>query len=152
MPATSGLLRPVLIVAGSLCVALGVIGAFLPLVPTTPFLLLAAACYARSSPRLLRWLNDNRLFGEYIRNWRAGRGIPRRDKIIAISLIWLTIGSSVIWFVSLLWVKALLIAVAAAVTAHLLWMPTAASRPRKSESEREREREQESCDDTIAPS
>jgi uncharacterized membrane protein YbaN (DUF454 family) len=133
MPATKRLLRPVLIVVGSLGVALGVIGAFLPLVPTTPFLLLAAACYARSSPRLLRWLNNNRLFGAYIRNWRAGRGIPRRDKIIAIGLIWLTIGASAIWFTSLLWVRILLIGIAAMVTAHLLWMPTYSSEERAPE-------------------
>ena len=118
------LLKPLLIVAGTLSVGLGVAGIFLPLLPTTPFLLLAAACYARSSPRLLHWLNHNRWFGAYIRNWREGRGIPLRDKIIAIMAIWLTIGITVIFAITQPWVRVLLIAIAVGVTVHLLRMPT----------------------------
>lgn len=118
------LLRPLLIAAGTLCVALGVLGIFLPLLPTTPFLLLAAACYARSSRRMLNWLNHNRWFGAYIRNWREGRGIPLRDKIIAIAAIWITIGLTVIFFVEQTWARVVLLAIALAVTAHLLRMPT----------------------------
>jgi uncharacterized membrane protein YbaN (DUF454 family) len=120
----NGLLKPVLIVAGTLCVGLGVAGIFLPLLPTTPFLLLAGGCYARSSPRMLHWLNHNRWFGAYIRNWREGRGIPLRDKIIAIMAIWLTIGITVIFVVAQPWVRVLLIAIALGVTVHLLRMPT----------------------------
>ena len=61
--------------------ALGIAGIFLPLLPTTPFLLLAAACYVRSSPRLYRWLMNHRWTGEYIRDYREKRGLPLRTKI-----------------------------------------------------------------------
>jgi uncharacterized protein len=130
------LLKPVLIVAGTLCVALGVLGIFLPLLPTTPFLLLAAACYARSSPRLLHWLNHNRWFGEHIRNYREGRGIPLREKILAIAAIWITIGLTVIFFVTQPWVKALLIVIALAVTVHLLRIKTFRVQPQMNADER----------------
>lgn len=111
--------KPMLTAAGIVCVGLGVIGIFVPLLPTTPFLLLAAICFARSSPRLLHWLNHNRWFGSYIRNYREGRGIPRREKIVTIAALWLTIGISVIFFITMPWVKFLLIAIALAVTVHL---------------------------------
>jgi uncharacterized membrane protein YbaN (DUF454 family) len=120
----SSVTRALLIAAGSVCVALGVIGAFLPLLPTTPFMLLAAACFARSSPRMLRWLNENRWFGSLIRDYRAGLGIPLRQKVIAIAAIWLTIGLTIAFFIVLLWVRLLLAAIALAVTIHLLLIKT----------------------------
>lgn len=104
--------------------ALGTLGIVLPLLPTTPFLLLAAVCYARSSPRMLHWLTHNRWFGTYIRNYREGRGIPRREKILTLTLLWLTIGVTVVFFVPLLWVKILLVVIALAVTVHLLRIKT----------------------------
>jgi uncharacterized membrane protein YbaN (DUF454 family) len=116
--------RGLLIAAGTACVALGTLGIFLPLLPTTPFLLLAAVCYAHSSPRLLHWLTHNRWFGSYIRNYREGRGIPLREKILTITLLWLTIGVSVVFFVPVLWVKIVLMAIALAVTIHLLRVKT----------------------------
>jgi uncharacterized membrane protein YbaN (DUF454 family) len=99
-------------------VVLGVIGIFVPLLPTTPFLLAAAALYARSSTRLLKWLLSNRWFGSYIRNYRTGRGIPRRDRWLVIGVLWVTMGVSVM-AVPLLWVRVVLIAVALAVTWRL---------------------------------
>ena len=116
--------RALLIAAGTACVALGTLGIVLPLLPTTPFLLLAAVCYARSSPRLLHWLTHNRWFGSYIRNYREGHGIPLREKILTLSLLWITIGITVIFFVPLLWVKILLLLIATAVTIHLLRIKT----------------------------
>ena len=121
---TGGLSRLLLIGAGTICVALGVLGIFVPLLPTTPFLLLAGVCYARSSPRLLHWLHHNRWFGRYIRNYREGRGIPLREKILTLAALWLTIGISIAFFVPLLWVKALLALIAAGVTIHLLRVKT----------------------------
>ncbi len=100
--------------------ALGVLGLFLPLLPTTPFLLLAAACYARSSEKLYDWLLGNRWFGEYIRNYREGKGIPLKRTAIAIALLWLTIGYTAIVAVSLLWVRLVLLAIACGVTFHLV--------------------------------
>lgn len=110
--------------AGTMCVALGTLGIFLPLLPTTPFLLLAAVCYARSSPRLLHWLTHNRWFGSYIRNYREGRGMPLREKILTLALLWLTIAVTIVFFVSIVWVQIALIVIAGGVTVHLLRIKT----------------------------
>lgn len=75
-------------VAGVLAVLLGILGIFLPLLPTTPFLLLASACFARGSERLHRWLLSHPVFGVYLANFEAGRGIPLRAKIIATVMLW----------------------------------------------------------------
>jgi uncharacterized membrane protein YbaN (DUF454 family) len=120
----SQLKRGLMIVAGTLFVVLGVIGMILPVLPTTPFLLLAAYFYARSSQRFYDWLMTNRWFGEYIRNYREGRGIPLRQKIITISLLWLTIGYSALFVVSIWWVRVLLFGIAIGVTTHLVRVKT----------------------------
>jgi uncharacterized membrane protein YbaN (DUF454 family) len=112
--------RALLLILGTLCVALGVLGMFLPLLPTTPFLLLAATCYARSSERFYRWLVTNRWCGEYIRNYREGRGIPLKQKAVTILLLWLTIGSTAWLAVSQWWVRCILLGVAVGVTIHLV--------------------------------
>jgi uncharacterized protein len=110
--------------AGSISVGLGALGMFLPLLPTTPFLLLAAFCYARSSRRFYRWLMTNRFFGEYIRNYREGRGIPLKEKMLVMAVLWLTIGFSAGFVVSPLWGKLLLLCIAVGVSAHLLTVKT----------------------------
>ena len=114
----------VLTACGTLCVALGVMGMFLPILPTTPFLLLAAVCYARSSRRFYDLLLTNRWCGDYIRNYREGRGIPRQQKVLTIALLWLTIGASALFAVSLWWVRLLLFGIATGVTIHLLRIKT----------------------------
>ena len=119
------LTRTLLIAGGTLCVALAVLGLFLPVLPTTPFLLLAAVCYARSSERFYHWLMTNRWFGAYIRNYREGRGIPLWHKVAAISLLWLTIGYAACVVVPQWWVKGILLGIAVAVTVHLLKTKTA---------------------------
>ena len=81
------LIKIILISVGSLSVLLGILGIFLPLLPTTPFLLLAALCYSRSSERFYQWLVTNRWFGEYIRNYREGRGITSKHKISILCLL-----------------------------------------------------------------
>jgi uncharacterized membrane protein YbaN (DUF454 family) len=115
---------PLLIVFGTLCVALGVLGIFLPILPTTPFLLLAAACYARSSNRFYQWLLDNRWFGEYIRNYREGKGIPLRQKIFTLTLLWLTIGYAVLSVLTRWQIKLILLGIAVGVTIHLVKIKT----------------------------
>ena len=75
-------------ILGTIFVGLGIAGIILPLVPATPFLLLASACYVRGSERLHSWLINHRLFGEFIRNWHEKRGIPVRVKVIAIVMMW----------------------------------------------------------------
>jgi len=127
------LTRAVLIAAGALFTALGVLGMFLPLLPTTPFLLLAAWFFARSSKRFLDWLLNNRLCGPYIRNYREGAGISRRRKALTIALLWLTIAASALFFVTPWWGKAGLFVVAVGVTIHLLMMKT--FKPKAAEAE-----------------
>jgi hypothetical protein len=101
----SPLVRALLLTAGTLCVALGLLGIALPLLPTTPFLLLAAACYARASRRFYGWLLSNRTFGPLIYEWRRHHSIPYRTKISAILLMSATLATSIIFFVKLLWLQ-----------------------------------------------
>ncbi|MGD2135150.1 MAG: YbaN family protein [Gemmatimonadales bacterium] len=116
--------KVLLMVLGTLSLALGVLGMLVPLLPTTPFLLLAAACYARSSKRLHRWLLTNRWFGEYIANYHAGRGISLKQKVITILLLWVTIGITTWLALSRWWARAILIGIATAVTVFLLTRKT----------------------------
>jgi uncharacterized membrane protein YbaN (DUF454 family) len=111
--------RRLLIGAGTLSTALGIIGFFIPILPTTPFLLLAAACYMRSSERFYRWLINNRIFGAYVRNYIEGRGMPTRIKIFTILLLWLTIGLSITFGVQNIVIRITLICIAIGVTAHI---------------------------------
>ena len=97
--APSRVQRVLLLAVGHLSVALAVLGVFLPLLPTTPFLLVAAACYMRASARFYNWLLNNRVFGPMIIDWRRYRAIRLRHKVIAVALIVLTIGSSVVFFI-----------------------------------------------------
>ena len=132
------LVRGLLIAAGTLFVALGLLGVILPVLPTTPFLLAAAACYAHASPRLHRWLLDNPLFGRYLRNYRAGKGIPRATKIFALALLWASIGFSVCFVMpaGLWWARGLLIAIALGVTVHIVRIkprPAPIRNPRRSD-------------------
>ncbi|MBU0468619.1 MAG: YbaN family protein [Candidatus Omnitrophica bacterium] len=113
-----------LVCVGVLSVALGTAGIFLPLLPTTPFLLLAAACFLRSSKRLHSWLMTHKWFGPYIYNYCKYRAIPKKTKIISITLLWSTISYSALWIVPILAVKFLLFCIAIAVTWHLLSLNT----------------------------
>ena len=110
--------------AGTLSLIIGGVEIILPLLPTTPFLLLAAVCYAKSSERWYHWLLTNRWFGEYIRNWHEGRGIPRKTKILTIAFLILTIGYSAAVVVPFFIGKVALIVVAVCVSVHILSFPT----------------------------
>lgn len=116
--------KALLIVVGWLSFAIGVAGIVLPLIPTTPLLLLAAACFIRSSNRMYNWLLSNKYFGKYIRDYREHRGIPLRAKWMGISLLWISILSSAIFFVPLLFVKILMIGVASYFTWFILKLNT----------------------------
>jgi hypothetical protein len=116
--------RAILIALGTSSLALGIAGVFLPILPTTPFLLLAAACYSRSSRRFYNWLISNRFFGEYIRNYLERRGIPLRVKVLSLALLWITIGCSAAFAVDALWLRILLAAIAVGVTLHVLSLRT----------------------------
>jgi uncharacterized membrane protein YbaN (DUF454 family) len=123
-PATKTWLRILLVIAGTVCVGLGIVGIFVPVLPTTPFLLLAAACYARSSQRFHSWLLNNKWFGSYIRNYLERKGITLRAKIITLSLLWITIGVSAAFAVETLALKLILIIIAIGVSIHILSLRT----------------------------
>lgn len=118
------ILRWLLLGAGILATVLAVLGIFLPLLPTVPLLLLAAACFARSSERVHRWLLEHRHLGPILHGYLDGSGIPRRARATALCLIWITIPVSAFLVVPLPWVRVLLIAVALGVTVYLLRLPT----------------------------
>lgn len=109
---------------GIIATSIGMVGIFVPVLPTTPFLLLAAFLFSKSSERFLYWLCHNRLCGKYIDNYRKGLGLPLMQKIMTIALLWLTIGLSAFVFIDTLWVKIMLIGIAIAVTTHLILMKT----------------------------
>jgi uncharacterized protein len=111
-------------IAGTASFVLGMLGVFLPLLPTTPFMLLSVYCYARSSEKLYYWLINHRIFGEYIRNYRDKKGIPKKVKIWVLALLWLTISYSAFFVVDILWVRVLLYVIAISVTIHVLKIPT----------------------------
>ena len=115
-----------LITTGTFFVGVSIVGIFMPILPTTPFLLISAALYARSSKRFYNWLINNRIFGKFIKDYREGKGIPLRLKIITITLLWITIGCSAVFAVDILWVRIVLVIIAAGVTVHII-----RTRPRK---------------------
>jgi uncharacterized membrane protein YbaN (DUF454 family) len=118
------LLKAFLIVIGFLAVGLGILGMFLPVLPTTPFLLLAAACFAKSSKRFYHWLLNNKWFGSYIKNYREGKGIPLKIKILSMGFMWVTILTSSIFFLDNIYIRILLIVIAIIVTIHISLIKT----------------------------
>lgn len=120
-------MRQLLILIGCLSVAMAVAGIVLPLLPATPFLLLAAACFSRASPRLNNWLHHNRWFGPYLRSYQSGQGLPLHGKIGILVFLWLSLGSSALWGVPRdMWAaQLLLLVIGIGVTIHLARMRTA---------------------------
>lgn len=115
----TGLKRHALFVAGSIFLVLGIIGVVVPVLPTTPFLLLAAARYLRSSARAHRRLVHSRFPGVYIRHYQSGLGLPLGMKLASIALLWLTIGYSALFVVEATPIRALLALIAVGVTIHI---------------------------------
>lgn len=120
----SKILRWVLIITGTVLVGIGVLGIFLPLLPTTVFFLLAAACYARSSEKFYHWLLHNRWFGKYIKNYRSGNGMTLGSKIFSLTFLWAAILYSVIFGTENFFVRFILVLIAAGVTLHLVTIKT----------------------------
>ena len=117
---TAGLMRALLIVCGTICVGLGILGIFLPLMPTTVFLLLAAACYARSSERFHRRLIQHPWLGPYI---QKDRGMTPRQKAVSIGVLWLSLIVTMVWVAEAWWLRLLLLAIGAGVTVHVARIP-----------------------------
>ena len=116
--------KAIFVVSGTISLGLGAAGLFLPILPTTPFLLLSAACYYKGSERMHRWLLNNKLFGDYIRNYKEGKGVSLKGKIFTLLMLWATICYSALFLVNILVVQIILFAVATAVTVHVAGLPT----------------------------
>ncbi|MBU2492421.1 MAG: YbaN family protein [Bacteroidetes bacterium] len=117
-------IRIIFIAAGWIFVGLGIIGIFLPVMPTTIFLIIAAACFARSSEKFYNQLLNNKYLGKYIRDYLENKGMPLRAKIIAIIMINTVIGYSAFFAVETYWVKILLLIIAVSLTVYLISLKT----------------------------
>lgn len=117
-------LRYALVWAGVLCVGLGIAGLFIPLLPTTPFLLLAAACFARGSDRFYRRLMANRWVGNYVRNYMEHRATTLVTKVGSITMLWCFLSLAAVFFTESWVIRSLLLLVAIGVTVHLVSLKT----------------------------
>ena len=116
--------RTIYVFIGTIFLVIGAIDVVIPVLPTTPFLLLAAACYLRGPDRLHHWMINTRIFGEFIRNYREGKGITFRNKLLTIALLWVSISFSALFIIERPMIKALLFLIAIAVSTHILLLPT----------------------------
>jgi len=112
--------KRLIFLGGFISLSLGIIGIVIPILPTTPFLLLASAAFAKSSEKFHKWLLNNRVLGAYIRNYKEGKGMPLKIKVITLLLLWITISISILFLMNLFWVQILLICIAIAVSIHIL--------------------------------
>jgi uncharacterized membrane protein YbaN (DUF454 family) len=112
------------VVLGTLALALGFLGLFLPVIPTTPLVILAAACYMRGSKMLHGWLLESKWFGETISTYQSGQGLSKATKIRAIGLMWIVITVSAVFYVESLPVRVVMFGTAILVTRYLLGLPT----------------------------
>ena len=112
-------------VFGVLSLGLGIIGIFLPLLPTTPFILLSAYLFAKSSTRLHYWITNHKLFGDYIRSYNEDKSISMQVKIMAIGMIWSSMLFSIFFVLNdKWWLQLILVSIAIGVTTHLIMMKT----------------------------
>jgi hypothetical protein len=98
-----------MIIGGSFSLILGVIGIFIPGLPTTPFLLLTAALFLRSSDRLYNWLIQNKYLGKYVLNYRRRKGMTRQQKVYSISLMWIMIAFSACFLIKPLLIRLIVV-------------------------------------------
>ena len=113
-------MRILLAILGSVSLALGIMGIFLPVLPTTPFLLLSAALYMRSSQRLYEWLMSHKHLGPYIKNFREHKALPLRVKIVSVTMVWATLLYCAFVVAKEWWMSVMFIAIATGVTIHIL--------------------------------
>jgi hypothetical protein len=112
------------LISGFILIAIGVIGIFLPLLPTTIFLILASICFLKSSPKANEWLRNHRVLGGYIDNYQNKTGLTRNSKITNIITLWTSISLSVFLLTDELYIRIILLAIAIGVTIHLLMIKT----------------------------
>jgi uncharacterized membrane protein YbaN (DUF454 family) len=116
-------MKLIFLIFGFLSLGLGVIGIFLPVLPTTPFILLSAYLFGRSSERFHRYLRNHRVFGPTIRDFNERKVLSRRTKVYALSMMWVVMLSSVIFFMPYWWARAVLLLIGAGVTLYLIRYP-----------------------------
>ena len=109
---------------GSVSLALGIMGVFLPVLPTTPFLLLSATLYMRSSQRLYDWLMSHKYLGAYIRNFREHKALPLRVKIVSVTMVWATLLYCAFFVAKEWWMSAVFIVIATGVSVHIISFKT----------------------------
>ncbi len=114
--------KPVWNIIAGVFILIGVAGIFIPLLPTTPFLLIAAYCLNRGSDRMKRWFENNKTINMYLRNYREKKGMPFRAKMNSIVILWITIGIS-FYLIDNIYVRVILGIVVISVTAHILMIP-----------------------------
>ncbi len=107
-------------IGGMISLIIGIIGIVLPIVPTTPLLLLAAYCFAKSSNKFYNWLMNNRILGTIIKNYKEGKGMPIKTKIFTLATLWITIMITIFFFVKILWVQIILWIIVIAVSTHII--------------------------------
>lgn len=112
------------LISGFLLVAIGVIGIFLPVLPTTIFLILASACFVKSSPKANEWLRNHRVLGIYIKNYQDKTGLTIKAKIFNIAFLWIMILLSAFYLTDEFYIKVVLLLIAVGVTIHLLMIKT----------------------------
>ena len=120
----SPVVRAVLLVCGGLALVAGVVGIFLPLLPATPFFILAAACFARAYRPFHEWMLAHRLFGPMLHEWHHHRSIPYRTKLVAIITMLVSFGSSILLVVKPLWLKMLLGVIALGLATWMYRIPS----------------------------
>ena len=113
-------MKIILSLLGTVSLVLGIAGIFLPVLPTTPFLLLSAALYFRSSPRLYAWLMGHPQLGPYIKNFREHRSIPLRVKIVSVGMVWITLLYCAVCVAQVWWLRLLFVGIAIGVSVHVL--------------------------------
>ena len=116
----TGIKKKMYIFFGTFFLIMGSIGIFVPILPTTPFLILAAICYSYGSKKMYDWLTNNRLFGNLLKNYLEGKGMSIRAKLFSISSLWFFISFSVFFLIDIFWIEIVLLLVAFGVTAHIL--------------------------------
>ena len=117
---TNPVIKYTLASLGLISLGLGILGIFLPLLPTTPFLLLSAALFMKSSRRLYNWLMNHKYLGKHLQNYLLHKTISKKSKISALSLLWIAILATIIIIIDKLIIKILLLVIAIAVTIHIL--------------------------------
>lgn len=120
----SAIVKYAYLISGYMLVAIGVIGIFLPILPTTIFLILASACFVKSSSKANEWLKNNKYLGPYIKNYQDKSGLSIKTKIFTISFLWISISLSAFYLTNQFYIRLILLAIAVGVSIHLLTIRT----------------------------